>query len=162
MKGRTRKKKLIFTGFGVFLLFLLAFAILFQRQFHTVVVRGDSMEPTLKPGQRLLFTNAYWLVGELRRQDIIVATDPEDPAQTVIKRIAGLAGDTIDPLNVPRSVSLQAGEYKVPDGHVYVLGDNYEVSEDSRVYGPIPVKDVLGKIVVLNGVNPSPPSRNAP
>ncbi len=116
MKGRTRKKKLIFTGFGVFLLFLLAFAILFQRQFHTVVVRGDSMEPTLKPGQRLLFTNAYWLVGELRRQDIIVATDPEDPAQTVIKRIAGLAGDTIDPLNVPRSVSLQAANTKSPPG----------------------------------------------
>lgn len=145
MEGRQRK---LFTGFGVALLFLLAFAVFFQTSFQTVVVSGDSMEPTFRDGQRLLVCRAYWLVGQIRRNDIVVIRG-QDGKGFLIKRVHRLGGEVVDFMNVPDNWRITHGEFRVPKDHLYVIGDNYAVSEDSRKYGPVPLSRVIGKVVVI-------------
>ncbi len=148
-KHATRGKIRKITGFGVVMLFVLAFAIFFQRNFSTVMVRGDSMHATLKNGQRLLATDAYWLVGEIQPNDIVVFQIP-GKSEYYIKRVYKLGGEPVDWLNAPRAWKLSAGEYQVPQGMVYVLGDNRSESEDSRIFGPLSPDQILGKVVVAN------------
>jgi len=130
---------------------VLAFAVFFLLNFTTVVVSGPSMLPTLKSGRRLLASKAYWLVGPLRRDDIVVIREADPNAGTgyFIKRIYRLAGETVDMVNVPKNYKLADGPYKVPAGTVYVLGDNREVSSDSRELGPIELPRIIGKVVVV-------------
>ena len=66
------------------------------------------------------------------------------------KRIRGLEGDVIyyrDKNRIPTFL-------KVPDGHVWLLGDNASNSNDSRYYGPVPIGLLLGRVVVKIGENP--------
>jgi signal peptidase I len=142
----SRRRKVLFTGFGVFLLGVLAFAIFFWVNFQTVVVKGDSMDPTLQNGQRLLITKAYWLVGDIRKNDIIVVHRPES-GEVVIKRVYAMQGETVDFYNVPDNWNLAQGEYIVPPDSYYVLGDNRPVSDDSRLFGPVRSDVILGKVV---------------
>lgn len=146
---KTTRKKFILTGFLVFLLFVLAFAIFAVRNFKTAEVRGESMEPTFFTGRRLLFTKAYWLVGDIKKNDIVVAWDPFNPKETIIKRVAYLAGETVDPVNAPKSHKISSGPFVVPEGCVFLLGDNAKVSQDSREFGPLEFNQVLGKVVTL-------------
>ena len=92
------------------------------------------------------------------------------PQSEFINRVIALAGDTIE---IRRNKVFINGEaidepyiaeggrmprfdvVEVPDGHVFVMGDNRNVSQDSRVFGPIPVDDIVGKAFVLIW----PPSR---
>lgn len=143
---RPGKRTITFTGFSVLLLFLLAFSIYALKNFHVVQVSGDSMLPTLKNGQRLLMSKAYWLVGAIQRNDIVVFRNPAG-GPPLIKRVVGLGGDVIDFEIVPREWTLSRGEYRVPAGTLYVVGDNRPVSEDSRTLGPLDPSDCLGKVV---------------
>ena len=142
----SRKKKVMFTGFGVFLSFVLAFVVLFYANFQTVQVKGESMEPTFLSGQRLLITRAYWMVGGIKKNDIIVMKKP-DTGETIIKRVYAMPGETVDFFNVPENWSLAKGEYKVPSDSFFVLGDNRPVSEDSRFFGPVRADLVTGKVI---------------
>ncbi len=63
--------------------------------------------------------------------------------------MAYVSGETVDYQNIPDNWPLTNGPYKVPEGKVYLLGDNWANSEDSRKYGPVSESDILGKIVVL-------------
>lgn len=126
---------------------VLAFALFFNLNFRTVVVEGDSMLDTLKPGQRVLVSKAYWLIGGIRKKDIVVVRD-QSTGGYFIKRVYRLAGEIVDYPNVPSSHRLASGDYVVPEGHVYVLGDNREVSEDSRKFGAVPLARIIGKVVV--------------
>ena len=105
------------------------------------------MLPTLTNGQRVLTSRAYWLVGPIRDKDVVVIKD-DGPTGYIIKRVYKMAGEIVDWYNVPDNVDFRDGEYKVPLGHVYVLGDNREVSEDSRRFGPVKVDDIIGKVVI--------------
>lgn len=127
---------------------VLAFALFFYFNFKTVEVRGQSMEPTFESGQHVLMSNNYWLVGQIRREDFVIVRVP-DTKEALIKRVKGLGGDVIDFMYVPHDWKLSSGEYKVPEGHYYVLGDNRPVSQDSRDYGAFEAKDIEGKVVVL-------------
>ena len=147
--GRRGKKRAIITGFGAVMLFVLAFAILFYFNFHTVEVRGPSMEPTLKSGRRLLVSNAYWLVGPIRKKDIVVA-HPDDMDDVIIKRVAGLGGDKLSASDSPNSYSITSGEaYVVPPDTYFLIGDNRPMSSDSREFGPVNKKDIIGKVIVF-------------
>ncbi len=140
-----------FTGFGVSMIAVLAFAVFFMLNFTTVVVSGPSMLPTFKTGRRLLATRAYWLAGPLQHDDIVVIreADPNVGTGYFIKRVYRLAGETVDMVNVPRAPlwTLAKGPYKVPADSIYVLGDNREVSSDSREFGAVPVSRVIGKVI---------------
>lgn len=135
-------------GFLVVLLFLLAFAIFFYKNFHRVVVSGQSMEPTLHDGQQVWVSKAYWLIGPIRKKDIVVLHDT-GPTGYIIKRVYKMGGEQVDWANAPENHSLKLGPYVVPDGDVYVLGDNRMHSEDSRKFGPIDTSEILGKVVVV-------------
>lgn len=135
------------TGFGVVLLFTLAFAILAFRSFHTVIVKGVSMYPTFHDGQRVLVSNAYWLIGPIKPKDILVISD-DNADGYIIKRVYKMSGEKVDEVNAPRNWHLADGLFEVPQGQVYVLGDNRAQSEDSRYFGPVALSRVLGKVVI--------------
>jgi signal peptidase I len=143
----TRRKA--FTGFGVVLLFVLAFVLFFHFNFTSVVVSGQSMLPTLKNGKKVLVSKAYWLVGAIEDGNIVVIKG-DKPSDYIIKRVYKLAGETVDTFNTPRNWLLSSSDgkgYKVPDGTVFVLGDNRAISEDSRLFGPVEMDRIIGKVV---------------
>lgn len=136
------------TGFGASLLVLFLIALFFYFNFTSVVVSGHSMEPTFHTGQRLLACKAYWLVGGIKDNDIVVIKTGNG-SEYIIKRVYRTGGEIVDWPNAPTDWQLTNGEMKVPEGEVYVIGDNRPVSEDSRTFGPLPIDRVIGKIIKL-------------
>ena len=132
------------------LVIFLAFAFFVYLNVHFAVVDGISMLPTFKNGQRLTFCSAYWLVGPIRDNDVVIIKDDYKDSKTgfIVKRIYKLAGEKVDLGNSPRGWSIANGLYTVPQDSVYVLGDNRPKSEDSRYLGAIPMSKVLGKVIV--------------
>lgn len=134
---------------GLLLVAAGAAAVLVRRRFVVVRVRGTSMFPTYRPGDRVLVRRA----ASLRRGEVVVLesrrsgrwrTGPlPGPASGdwLIKRVAALPGDTV-PVDCD---DVRAGEI-VPPGMIIVLGDG-ERSADSRHWGPVPMDRVLGRVV---------------
>lgn len=122
-------------------------AIFFATYFRVVVVSGPSMEPTYRDGDRLLMTNAYWLFGPIQRGDVVVVVRPN--REMLIKRVVALAGEEVPQDYWSPLVFAMGG--RVPEGHLFVVGDNIERSEDSRTLGAIPLSHVQGKIVGAKG-----------
>lgn len=134
--------------------------------FKLILVDGDSMKPTLENGQRIL---AYNLFYKPEQGDIIIFNN-ENPAleKVLIKRVIAVEGQTVDfdfekgevivdgkVLDEPYIMELTrlredfAGKVTVPDGCVFVLGDNRNNSTDSRssYVGMVSEKAIIGKAV---------------
>lgn len=135
------------TGFGVALLAILGLAIFFLLNFHTVIVSGTSMIPTLKDRQKVLVSKAYWLVGNIQAKDIVVVKE-KNGSGYFIKRVYRLPGQQVDYANYPKSYKIADGPFVVPQGTFFVLGDNRSHSEDSRQFGPVEQDRVIGKVIV--------------
>lgn len=133
-------------GFTVVLIVILALLLVFSPFFKTAVVRGESMIPTLRPGQRVLTCHAYWLVGTVKLNDIVVLKE-EKSNDYFIKRVLGLPGDKIPWSMAPLSWPMEQGEYVVPPGRIYVVGDNLNHSDDSRKFGAFLQSNILGKVL---------------
>jgi signal peptidase I len=119
------------------------------------------MEPTLKAGDSVLATKFAYRFAEPERGDLVLFEAPADGAPT-IKRVVGVPGDKIavrdgvlfvngektreDYVDYNLTDSTFFGPTDVPEGHVYVMGDNRSNSLDSRSYGPVPEADLLGEI----------------
>ncbi len=139
--------------------------------FAPIVVDGWSMMPTLHDQDRMIVNKLSFKLGEPERFDIIVFHAPEN--KDYIKRVIGLPGDYIEykddtlyvngkayeepyleeykqqvidgPLTEPFTLEEKTGEERVPEGHVFVMGDNRRYSKDSRHIGTIPIEEILGK-----------------
>lgn len=158
---KSRKKKIVVSGFTAFLLFVLAFVIFLRQNFTTVEVKGPSMEPTFSEKDHVLVSKAYWLVGDLRRGDIVVVRREDGNGENIIKRINRLGGESVDFMNLPSNYTLAQGEFIVPEDEYYILGDNRPVSEDSREFGPISKSEIIGKVIIIRFGIPSGTTANA-
>lgn len=127
-----------------------------------VRVDGFSMRPTLEDGEFVLVSKLNYRFSEIERGDIIVFHYPMNPEQELIKRVMGLPGDHIIVQNGTVSINgqildepyiaaspLYAGEWVVPEGQIFVLGDNRNDSSDSHSWGFLPHENVVGKAVVI-------------
>lgn len=112
----------------------------------TLRVVGPSMEPALEPGETLLYTKVS--PSSLAEGEIVVLKHPRTDA-LMIKRIYRVQGGEVDPFLAPDYYPGRdkLANYHVPEGYVYVLGDNVFESEDSRMFGPVPVEEVVGRII---------------
>lgn len=135
------------TGFLSASLIILGLLVFFFYNFQTVLVSGRSMYPALRDRQAILICKALWLVGPLKRNDIVVARI--GGGEYVVKRVYRLGGEVVDDLTLSPTGwdYFSQGYFRVPEGTVYLLGDNIFNSEDSRTFGPITEKNVVGKMV---------------
>lgn len=122
-------------------------------------VEGYSMEPTLYGHQRLVIEKVSYHLHPPRRGDIVVIHVPNYGREMLIKRVIALPGETIQvsngqvfidgqPLQEPYLRTVTRGDYPattVPEGAVFVMGDNRNNSNDSRSFGPITFADIVGK-----------------
>lgn len=131
--------------------------------FGTARVNGMSMKPALLDQDLVLITRGY---DEPARGDIVSATVPDEHGRPVgiLKRVVGLPGDTVDvhgdsvavngvpvppPTGEARTYGPRFPQVVVPDGHVYLLGDNRFRSYDSRILGPVPQTAVRGRVAAI-------------
>lgn len=130
-------------------------------------IPSSSMEPTLVPGERVLVAKFYYRLTEPQRGDIIVFRYPIDDRKNLIKRVIGLPGEKIkisngmiyvngEPLQGDKYVRTYydygfygEGEKTVPEDSYFVLGDNSINSDDSRFWGYVPRKNILGRAFLI-------------
>lgn len=130
-------------------------------------VKGASMEPNFYDNQYLIINEISYRFSDPDRGDIVVFKYPLDPSQYFIKRVVGLPGETIEVkegqvllYNDSYSDGIVVGETYLEEGDTtngedrvvleddqyYVLGDNRDSSLDSRRFGPIKRKNIVGKV----------------
>lgn len=132
------------------------------------IVRGDSMVPTFHSGDYLIVDQLSYRFEEPERGDVIIMRYPKDESVYFIKRIIGLPGETVE-LQGTRVIIRQPGAepltlsetyladvthrpefatYALGSDEYFVMGDNRDASSDSRVWGPLPKKEVIGRAYV--------------
>lgn len=144
---------------------LIAVVILFTFLFRIVNVSGPSMLPNLKSGDRVVLSSYFY---KPQRNDVVVITHTAKLSEPIIKRIIALENQVVDidyqtgtvsvdgvkldeSAYIKNGITTQPCDYSfpltVPKGHVFVLGDNRAVSNDSRFsdIGMIDERYILGK-----------------
>ena len=145
--------------------------------FQAYYIPSPSMTPTLSEGDRILVNKLSYKLHSVNRGDLIVFDTPEAGGNDdLIKRVIGLPGEFVDvedgrieidgglllepylPLNTdinsfstPANCVNRPNENsgcRIPDEHVFVIGDNRSNSRDSRFFGPVPVEDVEGRAFI--------------
>ncbi|MDQ1426832.1 MAG: signal peptidase [Acidimicrobiaceae bacterium] len=131
-------------------------------------IPSGSMEPTLKPGDRVLVNKLSYKLHDVHRGDIVVFKRPpseaDDPTiKDLIKRVIGLPGDRIEgrdgvvyingqplkePYLPPGTTTASLPLQTVPAGQYFVMGDNRGNSKDSRFIGTIPKNLIVGRAFV--------------
>ncbi len=138
--------------------------------FDIVLIEGESMMPTIESGAKVAINKlAYGLAIPFTSSLLIQWNEPEvgdlivykHNNKTVVKRCVGLSGQPLDyssdssyiivgevffPLNEQQFHRIKY-DHIIPENTVLAIGDNYEVSVDSRDYGFVPVKNILGKVI---------------
>lgn len=131
------------------------------------VVEGRSMDYTLQDGERLFM----YKLAKVDRFDVIVMNSPNRD-KLYIKRVIGMPGDSIEVKNDQLLINGQAmdepyladkqaeftgnftsdfklsditGQATIPEGHVFVMGDNRQNSHDGRSFGLTPLEDIVGQ-----------------
>jgi signal peptidase I len=167
-RERRRRRATKKRGGGVleFLIILLvSFALVFGfvRPFvvEAFYIPSESMVPTLKVGDRVLVNKFIYRFTEPKRGDIVVFKSVEGGDEDLIKRVVGVPGDKISVRNgrlfvngEPQREPYVNKKYPdrsfsapttVPKGHIFVMGDNRTNSQDSRVFGPVPKRNIEGE-----------------
>lgn len=133
------------------------------------IVKGASMEPTFQNGDYLIVDQLSYRLHEPERFDVIIMRYPRDPTVFFIKRIIGLPNETVELVGEhiiiqrggdassltldqsfldPARVSEAYGTYALGPDEYFVMGDNRDASSDSRSWGPLPKKNVIGRALV--------------
>lgn len=144
---------------AIVLAIIIAFFIQ-QFVFATSIVEGDSMEPALEDGERLIFNKMIYLIDEPERGDIVIIQQTD---KNYVKRIIALPGETIEHRSnelyidgnkyketfLTEEISRKTGEFgpvRIPNDSYFVMGDNRAISKDSRNgLGFIQRDEIIGK-----------------
>ena len=144
--------------------------------FTPIAVDGESMMPTLEDGDRMIVNKIGYKIGEPERFDIVVFHAPEQ--KNYIKRVIGLPGESLEykddqlyingkPIDEPyldaykaqitegtltedftlSDIGVEGDE--IPEGYVFVMGDNRRYSKDSRHIGLIEQKEIIGNTSLI-------------
>lgn len=135
--------------------------------FQAFYIPSESMEPTLIDRDRVIVNKLSYRLHDVNRGDLVVFDRPPNEPPTeideLIKRVIALGGETVEarqgeifidgrrleePYLAERASSGSFGPVLVPDGHVFVMGDNRNNSRDSRVFGPIDEDLIVGRAFV--------------
>jgi signal peptidase I len=127
-----------------------------------VRIASDSMAPTLAPGTHVVLDKLTFRLRTPHRGELVAFTAPDTGALTV-KRVVGVAGDSVamedgvlkvngaaprEPYVNQREVDSEYyGPVTVPAGTVLVMGDHRGESIDSRAYGPVPTGSLVGRVI---------------
>lgn len=161
-------------GLSTFASFLIMIAIVVVAYFGlrtfvvgTYEIPSGSMLDTIQIGDRVFSEKVSYYFRDPEQGDIITFADPENPQRTLIKRVIAVGGQTVDlkdgyvyvdgkklnepytegkqslPLNTAYGVSVTY-PYTVPDGYLWVMGDNRTNSADSRYFGAVSKDSVTG------------------
>ncbi len=159
--------------FVVILLISFALVFGFVRPFvvEAFYIPSGSMIPTLEVGDRVLTNKFIYRFEAPERGDVVVFRSVEGEEDDLIKRVVGVPGDEISVRNGTLFVNGEAqkepyvnrdtpdvntyGPMRVPEGHVFCMGDNRANSRDSRFFGPVPYENIEGEAFVTFW----PPSR---
>lgn len=149
----------------------------FKENYVPVVVYGTSMSPTLKEEMSLI----VYKTDSFENGDIVSFSSPDTLDEYYVKRVIGVAGDTVEykedvlyingePVAEPYLDDMKSSTFfkkldskltqnfniktldatkaeKVPEGYLFVLGDNRIESKDSRFFGFVDIEKVIGKVV---------------
>ncbi len=153
----------------VFILFCV-FAVVFHQGYSWSEVRGDSMYPTFKDGQKLLIDEWTYKFFLPEKNEIIILGDPDEEGDELVKRVIAVSGEKVqikwgkifvndkevkDDFSNARIMfyldeemdlffNENENEFKVPKGYVWVIGDNRE----SSWYGLVSLKEIHGKVIL--------------
>jgi len=128
------------------------------------VVPSGSMIPTIEIQDRVIANKFIYRFTEPEAGDIVVLDDPTGTVPTLIKRVVATGGQTVDLQDgvvlvngvaldepythgLPSDPMVQEMPYAVPEGSVWLMGDNRTNSADSRVFGAVPLSEVKGKAI---------------
>ncbi len=130
--------------------------------FQVARVEGLSMAPTLADQDRLIVNKLAYRLGSPRRGDIVMLYYPANPDKSFVKRVIAEEGETIKiengrvfVNNVPMADDFVPAEYRsheyraaevVREGYYFVMGDHRNNSSDSRHWGEVPKKYIIGKV----------------
>jgi signal peptidase I len=133
--------------------------------FQVARVEGQSMVPTLEDQDRLIVNKLAYRLHSPQVGDIVMLYYPEDPDKSFVKRIIGEEDDTLRSVNgrvyrneVPfpddfipeqyRSAGDTWGPEIVRRGQYFVMGDHRNNSSDSRTWGQVPKRYIIGKVQI--------------
>ncbi|CAA9440580.1 MAG: Signal peptidase I [uncultured Rubrobacteraceae bacterium] len=149
--------------FLIILLAAFAFVFGFIRPFvlEAFQVPSESMVPTFEIGDRFIANKFVYRFWEPAVGDVVVFSSVEGGDEDLVKRIVALPGDEVTVQNGVLSVNGEVrnepfvnkrmpdmGDYgpaTVPEGEVFVMGDNRANSRDSRFFGPVPIENIEGE-----------------
>jgi signal peptidase I len=125
-------------------------------------VDGQSMAPTLADQDRLIVNKLAYRIGDPTVGDVVMLDYPVDPSKAFVKRVIAAAGDQVQIVNgkiyrngAVMDDSFVASDYRshedwgpkvIPEGYFFVMGDHRNNSSDSRVWGYVPKKYIVGRV----------------
>ena len=127
-------------------------------------VEGHSMSPTLENDDRLIVNKLIYRLSVPQRDDIVMLYYPVNPDKSFVKRVIAEEGDTVRVVDgrvyvndVPMRDDFVPAEYRshddwgpqvIPEGYYFVMGDHRNNSSDSRHWGFVPKKYIIGKVQI--------------